>query len=44
LIFKNFKPVVDILHFRMDRGLRANFPAQAAGDAATFLDFNFHSG
>lgn len=41
--FDYFVHVMDVLHFRMDCALRADFAAQAAGDAESFDDFDFHA-
>ena len=37
----DFVHVVDVLHFRMDGALGADFTAEAARDAETFDDFHF---
>jgi hypothetical protein len=33
---------MDVLHFGMDRALRAGFAAKAAGDAKSLFDSNLH--
>ena len=38
-----FVHVMDVLHFRMDCALRADFAAKAAGDAESFDDLDFHA-
>lgn len=40
--FEHFIHVMDVLHLRMDRVLGANLAAQAAGDAKTFANSDFH--
>jgi hypothetical protein len=41
--FDDFVHVVDVLHFRMDGAFWADFAAQAAGDAESFDDSDFHA-
>jgi hypothetical protein len=38
----DFVYMVDVLHFRMNRALGANFTAEPAGDAQSFDNFDFH--
>ena len=42
--FDHFVHVMDVLHLRMDRAFRTDFAAEAAGDAKTFDDSDFHNG
>ena len=40
--FDNFVHVVNVLHLGMDGALGTDFAAEAAGDAESFDDSNFH--
>lgn len=40
---QDFEPVVNVLHFRMDRFLRTDFAAKAASNAEALFDLNFNS-
>jgi hypothetical protein len=41
-MLENLVPVMDVLHFGMDRPFGTDFPAQAASDAESFFDPYFH--
>jgi len=42
-MLKHFVHMMNVLHFRMDGAVRANFAAQAASNAEFFDDSDFHA-